>query len=292
MDSIRNSCVLIKITVGKQSQYVTDKTITAQVESGFSTHGRGQWKKRIFKDCLPFKEINSVSNAISAEFRERTLPWGDDSYRVCKAAEMFPLIESLGNRINTMNELVSKFADNYDNYVQEDIAASNNMMKLDDYPSVEEIRDKFYAKIRFNRIPDYEDFRVMEGIPQEEADKLVESAKEDERERIEKSMEEAHSRLYKAVSHMHDRLKEYTGADKERLHKSVVGNVEECIKTLRKLNIAGDTELENTMTAIETKVLPDADIERMKIMQDERQEVVEKVGDIMRKMRFFGGQTQ
>jgi vacuolar-type H+-ATPase subunit H len=291
MTSIKNTCVLVKVSIGRQGYYVNDKQITNKVEAEFSTHGRGQWKKRIFKDCPAFKALMSATTDISTELRNRTLAW-DDSYRVCKSAELLPLMADIGDRIRKMDDLANKFVENYHDYVQQDIASSNGMMRPEDYPDSNEIKDKFYAKFKISPIPDSDDFRVMEGIPEEEADKLMEQVREDERNRVANAMTEAHKRLYTAVEHMHNRLAEYTGAKGEKLHKSVVNNVKDCVETLRKLNLNGDAELNSMLDQIENKVLPDADIERIKVVPHERQEVVNKVSDIMRKMRFFGDNQQ
>ena len=286
--SIKNTCVRVKLSLGKQSAYITDKNITASVESNFATHGRGKWTKRMFKDCVPFNKLQSSSTAISQMFNKETLPW-DDAWRVTKAANVMELAKKIEAANNRLKDDLTKFKANYHNYVAEDIAASKGMMKQDDYPDINEIEEKFYVKFKISPMPGAEDFRITEGLEQEEVDQLIEKAKADEREMLNRALQEPRQRLYKVVQHMKDRLTEYQGKEGDRLHKSVIENVRDCIETLRKLNINDDADLDNIMDELESSVLEDANIDRLKVIENERKETVSKIDTIMDKMSFFGG---
>jgi len=289
--SIRNNCVLVKVSIGKHSAYITDKEITKQVEDQFSTHGRGKFVKRKFKDNKLFSNVQSAYNRVYSDYIEKSLPW-NEAFRVIKAKEFTTFVQEVDTAADKAKKLLVDFAEDLDNHVARDIQQSNGLTKLGDYPTKEELLDSFYVKWSFNNIPDTEDFRVIEGLEQEEIDSLVKMAVEAEKDNLQVPVKESWSRLFKVVSHMKERLNEYKGTEGERLHKSLLTNVSDCIKVLRKLNVTEDTNLNAVMDELEGDVLSSTEIDRLKILENERKDTANKAEEILRKMSVFSNQEQ
>ena len=163
------------------------------------------------------------------------------------------------------------------------------MTSLDDYPTEDDLRENFYVKWKWSSIGDSDDFRVVEGLSDDDVAKLVELGRKDEQDKLAGTVAEARGKLYKVVMHLRDTLKEYQGTKGERLHKSTVDNVAEMVSVLRKLNITGNKELDEVMDELENNVLGDIEIDRLKVFQDKRNEVVRKVDEIVNNMSFFKG---
>lgn len=284
--SVRNNCVLVKVSIGKQSAYMTDKSLTKEIEDRFSTSGRGKVVKRLFKDNKSFAAVQAAYNKVYTEYTKNSLPW-NEAFRVIKASEFTKFVNEIDDLASKAKAVLDKFVENYNDHVLNDQVASNGMTKMEDYPSKDELAESFYVKWSFSNIPDAEDFRVIEGLDPQEVDALVQKAVEAEKENMQVPVKESWNRLYKVTSHLKERLNEYKGTEGERLHKSLLTNVQECVDVLRRLNITEDSNLTAVMDELESNVLSSTQIDRLKIIEDERKETVSKVDDILNKMSVF-----
>lgn len=285
-NSIKNHCILVKVSIGKQSAYVTDQDISDSVEKQYQTHGRLRSVKRLFKDCKEFKDVQAAYAAVYQHYVSRTLPW-NEAYRVLPSKEFTKFVNKMDDMARDAQNKLDKFANNLSQHIADDLTKCGGLTKAEEYPTDSQLRDNFYVKWNFSSISDSNDFRVIEGLDEQEIETLVNKAKDSERSNLMAPVKESWNRLYKVTAHLRDRLQEYQGAEGERLHKSLVGNIQDCVSVLRTLNITNDSNLEAVMDELENNVLPDADIDRLKVLKTERDKTVQAVNAIMDKMAIF-----
>jgi hypothetical protein len=287
--SIKNKAVRVRVTVGKQSGYVRDDLMNRDLEGSYGAHGRSVVHKKLFKTSKLFKEVQSSYTSLYNHYKENSLPW-EAGARVIPSARVLDFANEIGQLKSKAEEKLEQFITNYANEVQHDLSESNGMMKQEDYPSPDELRNKFHVTARFMPISDADDFRVVEGLDDSDVENLVEQAKQEIASQQVEAAKEAWGKLYKVVAHMKDRVSEYGNQEKDRLHKSLLTNINDTITVLRKLNdVIGDDALTNVMDELERDVTGNADIEKLKAFKATRTETVNKVDEIMSKMKFFGG---
>lgn len=289
--SLKNRAVRIKVVVGKPTGYVRDEELNDAVEKDYNTSNRSILHKRIFKKSRKFREVQSAYTNLYSYYKNNSLPW-EDGARVIPSSDVLKVAAKIDQMKIDANAKLEGFLNNYHDEVQKDMQEANGMMRADDYLSPEELREKYKVEVKFMPIADHDDFRVVEGLEDSDVDKLVEDAKENLKQQQEQMARDTWNRLYKVVSHMKNRLSEYKGEENERLHKSLLTNITETIDILGGLNkVIGDSSLDQVMNELSRDVCP-TDIEALKALPAKRKETINKVDEILNKMRFFGGHQQ
>jgi len=289
MNSIKNKAVRVRVTVGKQSGYVRDDSMNRDLEGTYGASGRSVVHKKLFKTSKLFKEVQSAYTTLYNHYKDNSLPW-EPGARVIPSTRVLDFANEISQLKMKAEAKLEQFIGNYSAEVAHDITESKGMMKQDDYPSTDELRHKFHVSAKFMPISDADDFRVVEGLDESDVENLVSEAREEIKAQQVEAAKEAWSKLYKVVSHMKDRVSSYGTQEKDRLHKSLITNIDDTITVLRKLNdVIGDTALSDVMDELERDVTGNADIDKLKAFKATRTETLNKVDEIMSKMKFFGG---
>jgi len=124
----------------------------------------------------------------------------------------------------------------------------NDLFNDADYPDVNVVRSKFTCSFECMPLPNTEDFRIIEGLSDEEIAELTASAERKMQARIYEASKNAVEQLYKSVKLMIDRLEEYNvkeDADTKnnKFYDSWIDNVRKQARLIPQLNITDDPEL-------------------------------------------------
>lgn len=289
MKSIKNSCVLVRCTVGKQSSSVRDDGLGYGIDAAHHSDRRTLVHKKIFKNSQRFKKVQSAYTGVYQYYVNNSLPW-DNGSRIIPSHRVVDFMGEINQKKVTAQTALDEFINNYHQEVAEDMASAGNLLQSNDYPTPEQVRSRFYTGVSLSPVPGADDFRVIEGLDEADVENLISDARNEEQKRCEDAVKECWHRLYKVVNHMCDRLSEYGKGEKDRLHKSIVTNVTETVDVLRRLNITGDQALDDVLNEIQSE-LDSVDIEKFKAFKDEREQTVSKMNEIMSRMGFFQGVT-
>jgi hypothetical protein len=181
------------------------------------------------------------------------------------------------------NALLHKFYYEYPNIVSQAQTNLRSMFKADDYPTLEEVREKFGYKLVFSPLPEAGDFRL--DVANEELRELSLSYEADFNERLGKAMREPWERLHETLSHLSTKLTDAEDGSEEvkrRYHDSLVTNAQSLCELLTKLNITNDPKLEEARRSFELTMLG-VDIDSIKESPEVRHSVKSRVDAILEK---------
>lgn len=156
----------------------------------------------------------------------------------------------------------------------------NGLYKEEDYPSPEEMDNKFGIDLLFFPLPDPSDFRVKASDEEQAA--LRAQLEENIKASYQASMQSVWKRLYDVVSKAHERLAD----PRNRFHDTLVDNARDLCAILPSLNIADDPNLEALRQELESSLCrhtPDV----LRQPGHTRTQTAEKMADIMAKMGAF-----
>lgn len=287
--SISNSSVLVELNISVWTAAKLDKSETQRVvNQNNAASNAAQVRKNLLAGTNKRKDIAEYANACRIWHNSRTLPWADKGQRLLPTSIFFDYKTEAAMRKNTFDRMVEDFLTHYPAIVQTAHNYMGSLFNPDDYPTVDELRDKFGYRMVFSPVPESGDFRLDVG--QRDLAEIKEEYEENFKSRLADAMREPWERLHKELSHISERLTDSEvdvedGSPKRRYHASLITNAQNLCGLLSHLNVTRDPKLEEARQRLEA-VMSGADIEVIRESPVHRADVKSKVDEILKKFEW------
>ena len=249
MAQLKNAALVGKLSITNWEAKKKAKAIEAKAEQDSGAkHGTISARKSLLPGATELDEIIKHAAAMRTWWNNVSAPWFDNGMRIYGIAGHFDIQTAYGDMARYRDQLVATFMDEYASLREAARFDLNDLFDEKDYPTPNEVRSRFTCTFEVMPLPDSADFRVIEGISEEEITRLTAQANANASARIEEASRQAVERLHTAVKTMADRLAAYTKAEEEdvkgiRFYDSWIGNVQELAGLIPQLNITGDPKL-------------------------------------------------
>lgn len=281
---ISSSAVLVELNVSVWGASKVDRDATDDVNvRNNATADAAKVYKNLTAGTSLRKDISDYAAKIRQFHNRQTLPWTHKGARLLPTAHVLEYKQHMNAMERQFNALLHKFYYEYPNIVSQAQTNLRSMFKADDYPTLEEVREKFGYKLVFSPLPEAGDFRL--DVANEELRELSLSYEADFNERLGKAMREPWERLHETLSHLSTKLtdaQDGTEEVKRRYHDSLVTNAQSLCELLTKLNITNDPKLEEARRSLELTMLG-VDIDSIKESPEVRHSVKSRVDAILEK---------
>lgn len=281
---ISSSAVLVELNVSVWGASKVDRDATDDVNvRNNATADAAKVYKNLTAGTSLRKDISDYAAKIRQFHNRQTLPWTHKGARLLPTAHVLEYKQHMNAMERQFNALLHKFYVEYPNIVSQAQTNLRSMFKADDYPTLEEVREKFGYKLVFSPLPEAGDFRL--DVANEELRELSLSYEADFNERLGKAMREPWERLHETLTHLSTKLTDaQDGTDevKRRYHDSLVTNAQSLCELLTKLNITNDPKLEEARRSLELTMLG-VDIDSIKESPEVRHSVKSRVDAILEK---------
>lgn len=281
---ISSSAVLVELNVSVWGASKVDRDATDDVNvRNNATADAAKVYKNLTAGTSLRKDISDYAAKIRQFHNRQTLPWTHKGARLLPTAHVLEYKQHMNAMERQFNALLHKFYIEYPNIVSQAQTNLRSMFKADDYPTLEEVREKFGYKLVFSPLPEAGDFRL--DVANEELRELSLSYEADFNERLGKAMREPWERLHETLTHLSTKLTDaQDGTDevKRRYHDSLVTNAQSLCELLTKLNITNDPKLEEARRSLELTMLG-VDIDSIKESPEVRHSVKSRVDAILEK---------
>lgn len=244
MSSIRNTVLLYRASLSVWTARKLDKSESSKVaQDAGAIEGAANVHKQLLPDCQELREIQSWAGNFRTFVYLNTLPWDDSGWRAGNVARHMDFMQEIGDRIALGETLVDNFCAVYEAAIAKAQFQLGAMFNPAEYETVVAVRRKFAFAVDVQPIPIADDFRVVEGIPPDEVDKLVGKASQAADARLNAAMEDAYQRLYDVVAKMASTLDAYGAKEIRKFNDTLVGNIAELVEVMPALNLTGDPKL-------------------------------------------------
>jgi hypothetical protein len=281
---ISSSAVLVELNVSVWGASKVDRDATDDVNvRNNATADASKVYKNLTAGTHLRKEVSDYAAKIRQFHNRQTLPWTHKGARLLPTAHVLEYKQHMNAMEHQFNALLHKFYIEYPNIVSQAQTNLRSMFKADDYPTLEEVKEKFGYKLVFSPLPEAGDFRL--DVANEELRELSLSYEADFNERLGKAMREPWERLHETLTHLSTKLTDaQDGTDevKRRYHDSLVTNAQSLCELLTKLNITNDPKLEEARRSLELTMLG-VDIDSIKESPEVRHSVKSRVDAILEK---------
>ena len=283
--SISASAVLVELNISVWPASKVDREITDKVNADAgAVHGASQTKKNLFAGTSLRKDIEKLAARVRLYHNQHTLPWADKGERLLPTKLFMEYKQVMNTYEQTFNSLCDNFFNEYPRLVAEAPQALKGLYKAEDYPDIEEVRQKFGFRRTVKPVPEAGDFRL--DVPATDIEELRDEFTKQQTEKLAEAVREPWERLHKILVDTSKKLEDTDGDDsKKRYHDTLVSNPLELCALLTKLNVTNDPQLEEARRQVEVTMLG-ANIETIKDDAEVRKQLKSKVDNILGKFEW------
>jgi hypothetical protein len=284
---ISSSAVLVELNVSVWGASKVDRDATDDVNvRNNATADAAKVYKNLTAGTSLRKEISDYAAKIRQFHNRQTLPWTHKGARLLPTSHVLEYKQHMNVMEHHFKSLLSKFYNDYPNIVMQAQTHLQSMFNPYDYPTIEEVKEKFGYKLVFSPLPEAGDFRL--DVASEELAELSRSYEADFQQRLDRAMREPWKRLHEELTHISEKLtdaKDGSDETKKRYHDSLVTNAQALCGLLTKLNITNDPKLEQARRELELTMLG-VDIDGIKESPEVRHSVKSRVDAILDKFEW------
>ncbi|MCY4391865.1 MAG: hypothetical protein OXE43_07415 [Chloroflexi bacterium] len=133
------------------------------------------------------------------------------------------------------------FIEDYDHYVEQARLDLGKLFRIEDYPSKDQLRDRFSIRYRITPVPDADHFIAQ--LASDDTDRV----KRDIERHIEEQLHDAVGDLYRRLAEAVERVSERLGEDGDGkplvFRDTMISNIRDLVDVVPRLNIFGDQRL-------------------------------------------------
>jgi hypothetical protein len=284
--SITSSAVLVEMNISVWTANKLDKSATEKVVSdNAAVQNAAQVRKNLMAGTTLRKDIADYAAGCRLWHNTRTLPWADKGARLLATSLFMDYKNEVNVRRDTFNKMVDNFMVQYPSLVQTANNYLGTLFNPEDYPSPDEVRDKFGFRLVFSPVPEAADFRLQ--VAEQDLQDLRQQYEDSFNDRIADAMREPWDRLHKLLLGMSEKLTDADGEDetKKRYHDTLITNAQSLCSMLTHLNITKDPQLEQARRDLELTMLG-ADIDIIKESPEVRKGMKDKLDAILKQYEW------
>jgi hypothetical protein len=281
--SIASSAVLVELNISVWTANKLDKGATDSVlASNSASKDSAQVRKNLMAGTDKRKKIADYAAKIRLYHNQTTLSWSDKGARLLPTSLFMDYKQNMNVYQRNMTTMIEDFYANYADLIDLAKHHMGDLFNPYDYPSIEELRNKFGFRLVFSPLPEGGDFRL--DIPKADMEELGQQYESAFNDRLKDAMREPWEKLHKTLIHISEKLTDVEGDEetKKRYHDTLITNAQELCGLLTHLNVTKDPMLEAARRSLELTMLG-VDIEAIKESPDVRSSVKAKVDDILKK---------
>lgn len=279
--SISASAVLVELNISVWTANKLDKTATDTViaVNNASVSDAAQVRKNLMAGTSLRKKIADYAAGCRLWHNTRTLPWADKGPRLLPTSWFMDYKAEMNARRDEFLHLVREFKTEYPKLMQIAEQSMGSLFDPNDYPTAEELEEKFGFRLVFSPVPESGDFRL--DVPQQDIEEMKRDYDRAFDERLAHAMRAPWEKLYTLISAMTNKLEEPDGDDNRRWHDSFITNAEEMCEALRHLNVTQDPELERARRLLQ-EAMRGRNLEAISQDVSERTELKAKLDNMLK----------
>lgn len=288
--NLAQSAMLAELKITGWSGRMFDKELTAEVTQSYQATADAARVNKALVSKEAMKAVRKAESDARATFRRFTLPWGEHGQRILPATAFHAFTQAMKDAEVAFEKEARAFLASYTAHVEEARIALGGMFREADYPSEEEMADRFTIKVEIKPLEEATDFRV--NLSEDAVKRIKASIEASVNERAGLAMRNAFGRLHEVVQNMAERLEAYQPAKDDSKAKNVfrdstVENVQKMVDLLPSLNLTNDPELKKKIKAVQNKLLIASaddlradDAKRAKVAKDAKA-IADSMADLM-----------
>ena len=257
--NLTHDAMLVSLRITAWSGRLHDRRASNHVAAHHeASASAGRYNKRLLPKAA-FAALGATASAARSAHYAQTLPWDDQGARLLPVANHDRYTELLDGLRERMVRERARFIEDYDENVDQARLDLGRLFRIEEYPSREELRDRFGLRYRIAPVPDATHF--MARLASDDTDRIRRDIEAQVGERLHDAVGDLYRRLGEAVGRVSERLREDPEGKPLVFRDSMIGNIRELVDVIPRLNIFGDETLAQLCAQVKERIAsvdPDA----------------------------------
>ena len=284
---LKNIVLVGKLSITNWEAKKKAKGVEAKAEAAAgAVHGAISARKSLLPGAEALENIIKHAAAMRTWWNQVSAPWFDNGMRVYNVAGHLDIQAAYGDMARMRDQLVDAFLNEYVELREKARFDLNDLFDELEYPDPHVVRAKFTCSFEVMPLPDTSDFRVIEGLGDDELARLQAEAEAKAQARVAEATNTTVRRALEALKIAVDRLNDYTrkedNDEKRAYYESWVNNAKEMAALLPQLNLTNDPAIDQIAKDISAAMPESAQYYKDNIHQ--RKDAAKKVNDIASKL--------
>ena len=249
--SIASSAMLVEFSVSTWTARKKDRKATQDVADRNNLASKEL--TNVTKKLIDCEELSAVvkfgANARNIHY-SMTMPWSDMGQRIVTTQQYFKYHEVMTELQQEFDRLTEAFLEVYDYEVTEMQLKLGDMWNRDEYPTADNIRDRFRMRISYMPLPDAGDWRI--DIQNEAQQQLTQQYADYYTAQINNAMNDLWHKLYENLTTLVRQLDYDADGKRNRVYDSVFDRAHELVEMLSTCNVTGDSQMEAMRQRLDT----------------------------------------
>jgi F0F1-type ATP synthase membrane subunit b/b' len=265
----------------KQDSEISDEVTAAKKADPES----GRFVKHLLANCPEHKRCMNYRQIVYNWMQKRTYDWAG-STRILPIVDYPKFMKEYEQHEAKFHELVDEFVKAYPIIVSNRAFTMGDMFRKEDYPTAEEVRDKFTINLYRAEVPTG-DFRC--NITSDLADDLSTHYERQAKQLVEGILVQQKEQLVEIMKTLAENCAVETVSEngvlkvkRKKLYESTLTRAQELCETFRSFNLTADSELEQMRDEF-ARVVSNVTIDKLRDNDAARVVVQEEVTDILSK---------
>ena len=257
--NLTHDAMLVSLRITAWSGRLYDRQASTHV----AVHHEASTAAGRYNKCLlpraAFAALTATVSAARGAHDAETLPWDDRGSRLLPVANY----ERYAGLMNGLRERMvrerARFIEDYDDNIDKARLDLGKLFRIEDYPSKEDLRNRFGLRYRIIPVPDADHF--MAKLASDDTERVKRDIESQIEERLHDAVGDLYRRLGEAVERVSERLREGDDGKPLVFRDSMIGNIRDLVDAVPRLNIFGDDELARLCEQVKDRIAavePDA----------------------------------
>jgi len=240
MDLTRDA-MLVSLRISAWSGRLYDREASDHVAAHHdASSSAGRYNKRLLPKAA-LAALNATMNETRIQHYAQSLPWDDKGSRLLTVdnyEHYTGIMDGLRERLVRQR---ARFIEDFDDYVEQARIELGKLFRIEDYPSKDQLRDRFSIRYRITPVPDADHF--IARLASDDTERVKRDIESHIEEQLHDAVGDLYRRLAEAVERVSERLTEDDNGKPLVFRDTMISNIRDLVDVVPRLNIFGDHRL-------------------------------------------------
>ena len=211
----------------------------------------GRYNKRLLPKAA-LAPLNAVMNESRTQHYAQSLPWDDKGSRLLTVENYEHYTRVMDGLRERLVRQRARFIEDYDDYVEQARIDLGKLFRIEDYPSKDQLRDRFSILYRITPVPDADHF--IARLASDDTERVKRDIELHIEEQLHDAVGDLYRRLAEAVERVSERLQEDGDGKPLVFRDTMISNIRNLVDVVPRLNIFGDQRLARLCEQVKDRI--------------------------------------
>ena len=251
MDLTRDA-MLVSLRISAWSGRLYDREASDHVAAHHeASTSAGRYNKRLLPKAA-LAALNATMSETRTQHHAQSLPWDDKGSRLLTVANYDHYTEVMDGLRERLVRQRARFIEDYDDYVEQARIDLGKLFRIGDYPSKDQLRDRFSIRYRITPVPDADHF--IARLASDDTERVKRDIERHIEEQLHDAVGDLYRRLAEAVERVSERLGEDDNGKPLVFRDTMISNIRDLVDVVPRLNIFGDHRLAGLCEQVKERI--------------------------------------